>query len=149
VPSGGALYPLELYLYAASVDGLERGLYHCDPLDGELDVLRTADLSEDVRHCLVQADLASGAAAIVFVTAVFERTTFKYGDRGYRFALLEAGHLAQNFCLAATAAGLASAPIGGYADRDVDRLLAVDGVTESTVYVLLLGTPHEAAPVAS
>ena len=76
----------------------------------------------------------------MFVTAVFFRSTFKYGDRGYRFVLLEAGHLAQNACLAAAALGLAAAPIGGYFDRDVDRQLRLDGLSESSVYALLLGT---------
>ena len=53
--------------------------------------------------------------------------------------LLEAGHLAQNALLAAEGLGLGSTPIGGYLDRDVDRLIGVDGVDESVVYVLLFG----------
>jgi SagB-type dehydrogenase family enzyme len=93
----------------------------------------------------VQADLARQAAALVLVTAVFYRSTFKYGDRGYRFVLLEAGHLAQNAILAAGSIQLASASIGGFADRDADRYLEVDGLSESTVYVLLLGRPASSA----
>jgi SagB-type dehydrogenase family enzyme len=147
VPSGGALYPLELYLHAAAVDGLAPGLYHYDPLAHRLDVLRAGAI--DTGSCFVQADLAAQASAAVFVTAVFARTTFKYGDRGYRFVLLEAGHLAQNASLVATALGVAAASVGGYLDRDVDRLLAVDGVSESTVYALLLGTPAASGEAAA
>jgi SagB-type dehydrogenase family enzyme len=138
-PSGGALYPLELYVDAGRVDGLEPGLYHYDPEDHELDVLRTGDELERLADCLVQPELARGAAAAVLVSAVFFRSTVKYGDRGYRFVLMEAGHLAQNALLAAEGLGIGSAPIGGYLDRAVDRLIGVDGVDESVVYVLLFG----------
>jgi SagB-type dehydrogenase family enzyme len=88
---------------------------------------------------MVQQDLVESAAAVIFITAIFARSTFKYGDRGYRFILLEAGHLAQNANLAAQGMGLATTNIGGYADRLVDRYLDLDGLNESTVYVLLIG----------
>jgi SagB-type dehydrogenase family enzyme len=141
VPSGGALYPLELYVHVGHVDGLDPGLYHYDPEDHTLDVLRAGADPATVAGLLVQDDLARSAAAMIFVSAVFYRSTFKYGDRGYRFVLLEAGHLAQNAILCAHELGLASAPLGGYADRDVDRYLGFDGVSESTIYVLLFGPP--------
>ena len=139
VPSGGALYPLELYVHARRVSGLQAGLYHFDPEERSLDLLRAGDDSEALSRFMVNDRLAADAAAAVFVTAIFYRSTFKYGDRGYRFTLLEAGHLAQNACLTAEAMKLATATIGGYTDRDVDRWLAVDGLSESTVYVLLVG----------
>jgi SagB-type dehydrogenase family enzyme len=144
IPSGGALYPLELYIYAARVDDLEVGLYHYDPEDHTLDVLRLQDDSEQFAKFMVQVELAQSAAAVIYISSVFARSTFKYGDRGYRFILLEAGHLGQNANLAAREMGLASANIGGYADRSVDRYLGFDGLTESTIYMFLLGThdPH-------
>jgi SagB-type dehydrogenase family enzyme len=145
VPSGGALYPLELYVEATFVEGLERGLYHYDPEDHSLDLLRTGAPDADLNGFFVQSDLASAAAAIVFVSAIFYRSTFKYGDRGYRFVLIEAGHLAQNAALTALDLGLDAVGIGGYFDRDVDRYLAFDGIDESTVYVVFLGQPHAAA----
>jgi SagB-type dehydrogenase family enzyme len=140
-PSGGALFPLELYVYATRVEGLEAGLYHFDPEDMSLDVLRRGDEIDRLASILVQADLARQASALVLVTAVFYRTTFKYGDRGYRFVLLEAGHLAENALLAAGSIELAAASIGGFADREADRFLGIDGLGESTLYMLLLGRP--------
>lgn len=138
-PSGGALYPLELYVVADRVEGLEPGLYHYDPEEHELDALRAGDELERLADCLVQRELAREAAAAVLVAAVFFRSTVKYGDRGYRFVLLEAGHLAQNALLAAEGMDIAAAPIGGYLDRDVDQLLGLDGIDESVVYALLFG----------
>jgi SagB-type dehydrogenase family enzyme len=136
-PSGGALYPLELYLWAQAIDELPAGLYHYDPAAHELDVLG----GRDPTPAFVQRELVAAAAAVVLVSAVFFRSVFKYGDRGYRFVLLEAGHLVQNAVLAALGRGLASVPVGGYFDREVDRALGLDGLHESVVYALLLGRP--------
>ena len=143
VPSGGALYPLELYVHAARVDGLDAGLYHYDPEDHLLDALRIGDDTDRISQYFFQPDLSAGAAAIVFVSAIFYRSEFKYGDRAYRFVFLEAGHLGQNALLCAQEMGLAAAPIGGFLDRDVDRYLGFDGLSESTIYVVLIGRPGE------
>lgn len=139
IPSGGALYPLELYLYANRVEGLGPGLYHYNPECHNLDLLREGDARERVAGLFVQPSFASSAAAIMFVAAFFARSVFKYGDRGYRFILLEAGHLGQNANLVAQEMGLATANVGGYFDRDVDRYLGLDGVNRSTVYALFIG----------
>jgi len=139
VPSGGALYPLEVYLHAAHVDGLAAGLYHFDPEDRSLDVLRLGDATDEIAQFMVQADLFREAAATVLVTAVFIRSVFKYGDRGYRFILLEAGHLAQNMLLTWDEVGLAGVSIGGYLDRQADRYLRLDGLNESVIYMLHVG----------
>jgi len=148
IPSGGALYPLELYVCAERVEGLDRGIYHYDAEDHALDVLRTGLALDELSRLLVQWELAQSCAAMVLVSAIFGRSTFKYGDRGYRFVLIEAGHLAQNAILTAQGAGLSAVPVGGYRDRDVDRYLGFDGLSESVVYVLLLGTPADDAPAA-
>jgi SagB-type dehydrogenase family enzyme len=139
IPSGGALYPLELFLYASRVEGLEPGLYHYNPERHELDVLRPGEQLQRVSRLFVQPALAASAAAVVFITAFFARSVFKYGDRGYRFILIEAGHLGQNASLAAQEMGLGTVNVGGYFDRDVDRYLGLDGVNRSTVYALFLG----------
>lgn len=140
-PSPGGLYPLELYLHTTQVAGLRSGLYHYNPVRDELRHLREGDLAREIASCFVQGSIAYDAAMVVFLTAWFERVTFKYADRGYRFALLEAGHVAQNLNLAAGALGLGALNLGGYFDHELDDLLGLDGVTASTVYVLALGRP--------
>jgi SagB-type dehydrogenase family enzyme len=143
IPSGGALYPLEIYVHARRVEGLAPGLYHYDPEDHVFDVLRPRDESDLIIPHFIQRDLAEGAAAYIFISAVFARSTFKYGDRGYRFILLEAGHLAQNATLTAQEMGLATANVGGYADRAMDRYFGFDGLNESVIYILLMGPQAE------
>ena len=134
VPSGGALYPLELYVAASAVSGLDPALYHFDPLRRVLERLRPLADREELARLCPYPELFADAAAIVFITAMFWRTRFKYGLRGYRFALLEAGHVGQNLALAATALGLAAVPVGGFYDARLDELLGVDGVNESALY---------------
>ena len=140
VPSGGALYPLELYVAAARVDGLEPGVYHFDPLRRCVGRLHAADGLRRLGAASAYPEITDGCAVTVYVAAVFWRTRFKYGLRGYRFALLEAGHVVQNLVLTATALGLASVPLGGYYDRSVDEVLELDGVNDSTIYAACIGS---------
>jgi len=139
VPSGGALYPLELYVAALRVDGLAPGLYHFDPLAASLAIARDSLSGDDLAGLSTYPEIVSASAAEIFVAAVFGRTRFKYGLRGYRFALLEAGHVGQNLVLTATALGLGAVPLGGYYDRLTDEFLGLDGVNESTLYTLAIG----------
>ncbi len=141
VPSGGGLFPLEVYVLPWRVQGLPLALYHFDPLRRALERLRAGDLEGDVRAAMVYDDLALGCGSLFLVAGVFWRTRFKYGLRGYRFALLECGHVAQNILLAASAFGLAAVPIGGFYDRRLDQLLGLDGVNESTLYAVAVGMP--------
>ncbi len=141
-PSGGALYPLELYLLAGRVEGVLSGVYHYDSIDHCLELLPRA--AGRIADMLVVPELAERAAALVAVTGVFWRSRFKYGQRGYRFTLLEAGHAVQNLLLVAAGLGLAALPLGGFFDGPVDHLLGVDGVDESVVYLVAVGERSDA-----
>jgi SagB-type dehydrogenase family enzyme len=139
-PSGGALYPLELYVACRRVEGLDRGLYHYDPLRHGLELLRTSGCNS-LEHLSPYHDPLSSCAALVAMTAMFWRSRFKYGARAYRFTLIEAGHAAQNLLLAVAALGLAAVPIGGFYDRRVDDFLGIDGLHEGSLYLLPVGPP--------
>jgi SagB-type dehydrogenase family enzyme len=143
VPSGGALYPLEIYFHSRHIAGLDAGLYHYYPPDHSVALLSAGDLVSDIAPCLVQQNIGHDATVVFFITAMFERSTFKYGDRGYRFVLLEAGHVAQNMSLVANGLRLGSMNIGGFFDRSVDDFLGLDGVTHSTVYLVAVGGAGE------
>jgi SagB-type dehydrogenase family enzyme len=140
VPSGGALYPLELYAVLTRVRDVEPGLYHLDPLRHVLEVLSLGPSAlTGLLEASIYPEIVGGCAVTVLVTGMFWRSRFKYGLRGYRFALLEAGHVAQNILLMSSALALAATPLGGFYDRSVDTLLQVDGVNESVLYAVCLG----------
>lgn len=134
-PSGGALYPLELYVAARLVEGLDEALFHYDPLRHVLERVRALDAGRELEPLTSYPEWVRGSAALIVTTAVFWRSRFKYGARAYRFTLLEAGHVGQNLLLAATALDLDVVPIGGFYDRRVDSFLGADGLHEATVYV--------------
>jgi SagB-type dehydrogenase family enzyme len=139
VPSAGALYPLEIFVYCKHINGLASGLYHYNSVKMNLRRLRQADETRKLTAAIIRPDVTLGSSLLIFITAVFERSVFKYGDRGYRFVLLEAGHVAQNINLAANALGLGCLNVGGYYDREIDEYLDLDGVTHSTIYVVAVG----------
>lgn len=138
-PSGGALYPLELYVVAHRVEGVEEALYHYDPVRHGLELIRPLGHAQEIAAATPYHDLLAPSAAVVVITAVFWRSRFKYGARAYRFALLEAGHAAQSYLLAAAGLGLATVPVGGFYDRRVDAFLDVDGLHEASLYLLPVG----------
>jgi SagB-type dehydrogenase family enzyme len=140
VPSGGALYPLELYVACHRVAPLDAALYHYDPLRHGLELLRPLVPSETA-GVTPYDELVAPSAAVIVVTGVFWRARFKYGARAYRFTLIEAGHVGQNIALAAAALDLATVPVGGFFDRRADDLLGVDGLAEASLYLFPLGRP--------
>lgn len=118
---------------------LTPGLHSYDPNAHALTRLRAGDLRHDLAEATYLHPELEQAAACLILNAVFGRTKFKYGERAYRFALLEAGPIAQNALLVATATGCGSLPVGGFTDGMVNRLLGVDGVREAALYLVPLG----------
>lgn len=138
-PSGGGLYPVELYCVAWRVDGLVPGLYHYEPMAHALTQVRPGEFRQALAEATYLHRELEEAAACLILSAVFGRSKFKYGERAYRFVLLEAGHIAQNVLLAATAAGCGGLPVGGFTDDRVNALLDVDGVREAALSLIVLG----------
>jgi len=79
------------------------------------------------------------ASIVVLISAVLERTKLKYGERGYRYALLDIGHLGQNIYLSCTSLELAIMTTCGFFDDEVNKLLRIDGVDETAMYVAFIG----------
>ena len=88
---------------------------------------------------LVNRPWIEKAGCLIVLTAVFKRNSIKYGDRGYRHIISEAGHIGQNFYLLASALGMGICGIGGYVDDTINKFLDIDGVDESVVYLLAAG----------
>jgi SagB-type dehydrogenase family enzyme len=138
--SGGGLYPVEVYPILLNVDGVEPTVTRYDPVDHRLVILKQCESTEDILGPLSDfANQLSKASVIFIFSSVFPRTTVKYGNRGYRYALIEAGEIAQNLSLMAEAEELKTLPWGGFFDDDVADLIGVDGVDEGIVHCLAVG----------
>jgi SagB-type dehydrogenase family enzyme len=144
-PSAGGLYPVETYLMARAVDGLEQGIYHFRPLAFDLEFIKPGDFSRDLaRTALGQRMIADSQVTFIW-TAIVERSKWKYRQRAYRYIYLDAGHIAQNLYLAGTAAGLGICGIGAFFDDPVNALIGVDGVEETVLYMASAGWPARRA----
>ena len=141
-PSAGALYPIETYLIANNVEGLERALYHYNVETHALEELRSGDITGEIAQAALAQKMCVTAPVVFIWTAIFERMKWKYAQRAYRYVYIEAGHVAQNLALAATSVGLGSCQIGAFFDNEVNQMLGVDGVKESVLYLSVVGYPE-------
>ncbi len=123
VPSAGARYPLEIHLIASSVTGLDSCTYRYLPSQHGL--ARTAGKvsPEEVADIFLDQPYLTTASAFAVVTATLGPSLARYSDRGYRYVLFEAGHVAQNINLACSALRLGSLNLGGFWDQALSRVL--------------------------
>lgn len=136
-PSAGARFPTECYVIARRCTELPEGLYHYHPLKHRLARIWETSMSDALESIFGHRWIVD-SRAVLMLTAVMERTTVKYSERGYRFALMEVGHIMQNMCLLATAMGLPFTPVGGFADQPAVRLLNVGETNELPLYAGVL-----------
>jgi SagB-type dehydrogenase family enzyme len=135
-PSAGALYPLDVYVVAAKVEGLAAGVYRYHPGTHSLTPVKDGDQ----RDALEEAT-ARQAPAVLVISAVYERTTVKYGERGIRYVHMEAGHAAENALLQAVALGLGAVVMGAI-DDDAVRQATGMSPAEQPLYVVPVGKPR-------
>ena len=136
-PSAGALYPLEIFVVAGRVDGLEPGIYRYDPKRHEIIRVVEGDRREELSKAAVGQACVKNAAINMVITAVYERTTVKYGERGIRYVHFEVGHAAQNVLLQATALDLGAVPVGAFSDTEVKSILKLS--EEDPLYIIAIG----------
>ena len=138
-PSAGGLYPLDAYLICAKVKGLLPGIYHYNPIAIRLELLTSRPVEVILADAYFNQKFAIEAALSVCLVASFDRTVAKYGERGYRLVLLDAGHAAQNLLLTAEQLGLGAVAVAGYCDDRLAGDLGFDGVSEAVVHTVLIG----------
>jgi len=135
-PSAGALYPLDIYVSTAT------GVYHYLPQGHQAVGTQDADVREEVWQAGLKQDAIRQAPAVFIITATYERTSAKYGDRAVRYVHLEAGHAAQNLLLQAVALGFGGVPIGAFDDAKVQSILALPEA-QKPLYLIPIGYPED------
>ncbi len=140
-PSAGGLYPIETYILARAVEGLDQGIYHFRPHLFDLELIKAGSFATVLAEAALGQDMIGEAQATFIWTAVVARSTWKYRQRAYRYIYMDAGHIAENLYLAGTAAGLGVCAVGAFFDERVNGLIEVDGREETTVYLAAVGWP--------
>jgi SagB-type dehydrogenase family enzyme len=138
-PSAGALYPLELYPVVNNVSELASGIYHYAVQEHALEYLERGDFRGRVMRAGLYQEFLGRANVCFILSALFQRTRWKYRERAYRYVLLEAGHVGQNLYLAATSMGLGACAVGAFLDTQLNDLLGLDGTSEGVLYLVSVG----------
>lgn len=138
VPSAGALYPLRFYLFSKNVIDLDFGFYRYDHDKNILIKKFDENIIENIYEASLYQDCIKEASILIFITANFNVTTFRYKDRGIRYVYLEAGHSSQNIYLIATALNLGTVAIGAFNDSKVKKILKLPN-DEEPIYIMPVG----------
>jgi SagB-type dehydrogenase family enzyme len=137
-PSAGALYPLEIYLLSGEVNDLPAGLYHYKPDDHSLTLVMGGDQRQALYEAALNQSAVKDATAVIVITAIYERTTVKYGERGIRYVHMEVGCVAQNIYLQAVSLDLGTVFIGAFHDDGVRQVLQL-GADEHPLALMPVG----------
>jgi SagB-type dehydrogenase family enzyme len=137
--SSGALYPTVTHVVVRDVDGLVPGLYHYEPQHHALHRLRSADAAGELAAIVAHGAAVRAAPFTLVLSAIYYKSSWKYGERGYRYCLLDAGHVAANAIAAGRALGLATRPIGRFDDARLGALLGIDRHHQGALLVLPFG----------
>lgn len=138
-PSAGALYPVELYVVANRVESLPSGIYRYRCRGHSLISIRHGDYGGSLALAALGQDMVARAPLVLVLAAVFERSRQKYGERSYRYVLMECGHVAQNVYLAAVSMGVGACVVGAFLDDELNGLLGLDGTEEAALYLITVG----------
>ena len=140
VPSAGARHAFETYLLVNNVEGLEKGIYRFLAIEHKLLAIKVDEslLDEAIPAFLNQKTIANAAVTFIWV-AVVERMVWRFGERGYRYLLLDAGHICQNLYLAGQNVNCGTCAIAAFDDDAVNRFLNLDGEELFVAYAATVG----------
>ena len=124
-PSAGALYPLEVIAVVGRVGDLDAGVYRYRAHDHTMALLVPGDKRAAVAQAALNQEWVRRGAVVLVLAAVYERTTRKYGERGVRYARMEAGNAVQNVYLQAASLGLGTVVVGAFDDSEVRQILGL------------------------
>jgi SagB-type dehydrogenase family enzyme len=141
VPSAGATFPLEIYVVAGRVNRLQPGLYKYNPQTHSLVKTMDGDLRQSLSDVALSQHMIIHAPASFVITADYERTARRYGERASRYVHMEVGHAGQNLNLQAISLGFGAVMVGAFQDVDVKKVLDLPE-NEQPLYIIPVGKPQ-------
>lgn len=139
VPSAGGLFPIETYPVINNVSDLSEGIYHYNIKDHSLEFIKEGNFRKEVANACLGQKMAFKSSVNFIWTAIIERSQWKYLQRCYRYIYLDAGHIGQNLYLVGEALDLGVCTIGAIFDDELNNIVGVDGESETSVYVGVVG----------
>ena len=144
VPSAGARHAFETFILIKRVDGIEPGLYRYVATQHALVEQDTSStIHEKISTaCFSQKMIDNSAVTFIWV-AILERMKWRYGERGYRYLHLDAGHVCQNLYLAGEAIDVGVCAIAAFEDNDLNTSMHLDGKEQFAIYLASTGKKLE------
>jgi len=139
----GALYEIELYVVTSDLEGLDAGIYHFNPADVSLRLLRKGDFRGNLAQATAMEPAAAHAPATIVCTGTYWRNAWKYQARTYRHFGWDNGTLLANMLAVSAASGLPAEIVLGFVDGDVNRLLDLDTRREVSLCLVPIGHRSE------
>jgi len=137
-PTAGGLYPTEIYLAVRNCSYLESGIYNFQVKDHSLVLAWEGDYWNAFEKYCMGHEAIGQSNFLIFLTAVYERSAWRYSERAYRRILLDTGHVLGNLVAYAPQEGLTPCPIGGFFDASLNSLLYLDKSKEGVLAVVAL-----------
>ncbi len=137
-PSAGATFPIELFVVVNNVKGLKKGIYHYIIGEHKLKMIDERQVERDLARAALSQSMISDGGVVIILTAILERTTQRYGERGIRYVHNEIGHVSQNIHLQVAALNLGTVVIGAYRDQEVEAILNL-GEEIRVLYMMPIG----------
>jgi SagB-type dehydrogenase family enzyme len=138
----GALYPIELYVIAGDVGGLEAGVYHFDPLGFQLSRIRKGDYRAEL--AAVSNHSVAAAPATIAFTSLAWKNAWKYQARSYRHWFWDGGVIAANLLSVSVSIGLPTKMVEGFVDQTVNELLGLQDGKEAAILLSPVGSRSQA-----
>lgn len=140
VPSAGARHAFETVLLINNVEGIKPGLYRYMALSHKLiEITTEPEIADKVAVACNDQEFIKNSAATFIWVAVVDRMKWRYGERGYRYLHLDAGHVCQNLYLTAESIDCGACAIGAYDDNKINSLLNLDGENQFVIYAATVG----------
>jgi SagB-type dehydrogenase family enzyme len=133
MPTGGVLVPLEIFGLTTGLSDMPSGVFHVDKEQARIHVVQPMSDFDTLAECFPHDHLAG---TYIFITALFQRSAMVFGEKGYRYAVTESGRLGQNLMIVAASQGFRAVFETQYYDREIERLIGVDGVEHALLQVI-------------
>ena len=145
--SAGALYPVETYLLCQDLEGIPAGVYHFAPHEFAIRQIRSGDYRQFLAEATADEQHIVQSPATLILTTLFWRSTWKYRSRGYRYCYWDTGTVISNLLSTATACQVSTKLITGFVDSEINSILSIDGVTESSACLIPLSGSTTCLPI--
>jgi len=142
-PSAGGLYPIKIFVSVFNIDRLEKGLYLYDEKLFALNQVSRGNYTKSLSQICLSQDFIEYSSAMIILVAKPILTTSRYGERGFRYLMMDSAYISSNIYLASTNLNVGSCAIGAFIDKAFNDFLKLDGEEEFVILAHTIGTKNK------